>query len=77
MALLSDRESFDNLSLLRAEAAIDSETSAFTIIEACERTRYPYPVSENDLRGFVRMIRTWGIKTNMDDDFDRMFPKEV
>lgn len=72
MPLLSDRESFDRLACRRAYAAEDSRKAnsgrGFTILEACDAADYPYPVSENDLRGFCRMTDTWGIKVNVEQE---------
>lgn len=69
MPLLSDRQSFDRLAGIRAQAGIDSQQgNGWTIEYACERLEYPMPVSEDDLKGFVQVCETWGIRTNLDDE---------
>lgn len=66
MPLLSDREGFDKHAGRMAALAIRSKAEQLTIQDI--GNEIGHPVSEDDLRLFIKMCDHWGIRCNVDDE---------
>ena len=49
-------------------ASLESHANPLTLMEICERLRYPLPVSHNDLAALAKLCGRYDIRSNMDDE---------